>query len=253
MGAVGIVAGSGLEMAPPFVGWETVSAKSRFGVIEVRRGEIGGRTVLFCPRHGSEHTVPPHLVNYRAIIAGLSALGADRIIGTAAVGSLSCDIRPGTAAVLTDFMDFTRRGPVTFADGGAEGFAHTDLSEPYCPDISGALLHACGDSGIEVTTPCTYICVDGPRYETPAEITMYRRWGADVVGMTNAPEAILAREAGVCYGAVAVITNFACGISQMKLSHQEVLAAMGSVQDRLVRALVLAVEKIPGERGCSCR
>jgi 5'-methylthioadenosine phosphorylase len=242
-----------MEQAEPFAGWQPVNAETRWGVIEVREGEINGRTVLFCPRHGSEHSVPPHMVNYHAIIAGLRELGADRVIGTAAVGSLSCDIRPGTAVVLTDFIDFTRRGPATFADGGPEGFAHTDFTQPYCPEVSDALLGACGKAGLEVTTPCSYICVDGPRYETPAEIRMFRNWGADVVGMTNAPEAILAREAGLCYGAVGVITNYACGISPVKLSHEEVLAVMSSVEEKLVRAMVAAVKAMPEERGCGCR
>jgi 5'-methylthioadenosine phosphorylase len=160
---------------------------------------------------------------------------------------------PGTAAVLTDFIDFTRRGPITFFDESAPKVVHTDFSEPYCPEVSAALLTGCEANGLEVTTPCTYLCADGPRYETPAEISMFRSWGADVVGMTNAPEAILCREKGLCYGAIAVITNFAAGISPTPLSHAEVIAVMKSVEDKLAAAILTAVKALSEDSSCNCR
>ena len=253
MSTVGVIAGSGVESMDPFSTWTPIAADTRFGQVEVRRGTIDERPVLFVPRHGRGHVAAPHLINYRAIVSSLAELGAERIIGTAAVGSLSPDLGPGTAAVLTDFIDFTRRGPITLFDAVGAGVVHTDFSEPYCPEVSAALLAAAGKGGLEVTTPCTYICVDGPRYETPAEIAMFRSWGADVVGMTNAPEAILSREAGICYGAIAIVTNFAAGISSGRLSHAEVVATMRTVEDKLAGAIVEAIRELPEKRQCACR
>ena len=248
-----IIAGSGAESLEPFKSWKQVTIETRYGRAEVRQGEIEGRQVVFAARHGSNHTTAPHLINYRAIIGALVDLGVNRCIGTAAVGSLSLDIVPGTAAVLTDFIDFTRRDTITLFDTPETGVIHTDFSEPYCPEVSEALLTALGENELEATTPCTYLCVDGPRYETPAEIAMFRSWGADVVGMTNAPEAILCREAGICYGAVAIITNFAAGISPTPLSHAEVVAMMKSIENRLSYTLMRAITAIPIEHSCSCR
>lgn len=253
MSIVAVIAGSGAQDLDPFGAWEPLTVETRFGRAEVSRGEVDGRPVLFAARHGQEHATLPHLINYRAIVSSLSELGAQRIIGISAVGSLSTDLRPGTAAVLTDFIDFTRRGPITLFDALESGAAHTDFSEPYCPEVSAALLSAAGKAGLEVTTPCTYVCTDGPRYETPAETAMLRSWGGDVVGMTNAPEAILSREAGICYGAIAVITNFAAGISPTRLSHTEVVAVMRSVGDRLAAAILGAIRAMPADRNCSCR
>ncbi len=249
----GIIAGSGAESLEPFKNWDSCMTQTRYGVAEVRRGEIHGRTVLFVPRHGSFHSTAPHLVNYRAIVTALKDHGAERVIGTAAVGSLTTDLAPGTTAVLTDFIDFTRSDPVTFFDTIKQGVVHTDFTEPYCSDVSNSLLNALEKEGLEVTTPCTYICADGPRYETPAELSMFRAWGADVVGMTNAPEAILCREAGLCYGAVAIITNYAAGLSPTPLSHAEVVSAMSKVQERLALALTGAVATIPDQFNCLCR
>jgi len=247
-----IIAGSGAEHLSPFRDWESILVPTRFGTAEIRQGEISGKPVLFVARHGKEHSTAPHLINYRAIISALSELEAVRVIGTAAVGSLSNSIPPGTAAVLTDIIDFTRRGPITFFDDPAAGVVHTDFSEPYCSEISAVLLAAAEARGLEVTTPCTYICTDGPRYETPAEISMFRSWGADVVGMTNAPEVILSREAGLCYGSIAIITNFAAGISPKPLSHSEVVECMKSIEEKLAAALIGAVQALPTSWPCNC-
>jgi len=237
----------------PFRSWEIVPVETEYGGFELRRGEISGRTVLFTPRHGIGHTVPPHRINYKRIIAGLAKLGTERIIGTAAVGSLLIDLAPGTAAILTDFIDFSRQGPVTFFDSADDGVVHTDFSEPYCTEINAALLSAADTAQLEVATPCTYIRADGPRYETPAEIAMFRSWGADVVGMTNVPEAVLSRELGICYGAIAIITNFAAGISPKPLSHQEVVEMMASMSGKLSAMLIETIRAIPNDRSCACR
>lgn len=252
MSTVAIIAGSGVGELEPFRSWEIVPVETGYGAMELRRGEISGRTVLFTPRHGMGHTVPPHRINYKGIIAGLAKLGAERIIGTAAVGSLLIDFAPGTAAVLTDFIDFSRQGPITFFDSTVEGVVHTDFSKPYCAEVGAALLSAAEAAQLEVATPCTYIRADGPRYETPAEIAMFRSWGADVVGMTNVPEAVLSRELGICYGAIAIITNFAAGISPKPLSHIEVVEMMTSMSSKIAATLIETIRAIPRDRLCAC-
>lgn len=252
MSKIAVIAGSGAERLAPYKDWQPETVDTRFGPVHIRKGEVEGRSVVFTARHGMEHLVAPHLINYPAIISALSELGVERIIGTAAVGSLTDDIAPGTATVLTDFIDFTRRSPFTIFDTPESGVAHTDFTEPYCAQLSEALLEGLERSGLEVTTPCTYLCVDGPRYETPAEIAMFRSWGADVIGMTNVPEAILARESGCCYGAIAIITNYATGISPTRLSHAEVIAMMKSVEKQLSEAILGAIVALPLERRCSC-
>ncbi|MEN6520964.1 MAG: MTAP family purine nucleoside phosphorylase [Armatimonadota bacterium] len=251
MSTAAIIAGSGVGQLEPFCSWKTHSVETDYGTVELQRGEIDGSTVFFTPRHGRGHTVPPHRINYKALMSALGKLGVERIIGTAAVGSLLVDLSPGTAAVLTDFIDFSRQGVVTFFDS-PDGVVHTDFSEPFCPEVSDSLLVTAQKSGFEVTTPCVYLRSDGPRYETPAEIAMFRSWGADVVGMTTVPEAILAREMGICYGAIAIITNYAAGISPMPLSHSEVMAMMASMGDHLSRALLESARSLPVNKGCRC-
>lgn len=253
MSTSAIIAGSGVGEFEPFRSWEIVSVETTYGTVEVRIGKVDESTVLFTPRHGRGHMVPPHRVNYKALISALVQLGAERIIGTAAVGSLRVDLSPGTAAILTDFIDFSRQGVITFFDSSDTGVVHTDFTEPFCSDISKSLLAAAEKSRFEVTAPCVYLRADGPRYETPAEIAMFRSWGADVIGMTTIPETILARETGICYGALAVITNYAAGISPRPLSHTEVVAMMASLGNRLTTTLLGAVRSLPQNKGCGCR
>ncbi|MEN6371027.1 MAG: S-methyl-5'-thioadenosine phosphorylase [Armatimonadota bacterium] len=252
MSTAAIIAGSGVGQLEPFRSWEIHSVETSYGTVEVQRGEIDGSTVFFTLRHGRGHTVPPHLINYKALISALDKLGVERIIGTAAVGSLLIDLSPGTAAVLTDFIDFSRQGVITCFDSPNTGVVHTDFSEPFCPEISDSLFAAAEKSKFEVATPCVYLRADGPRYETPAEIAAFRSFGADVIGMTTVPEAILAREMGICYGAIAIITNYAAGISPTPLSHAEVVAIMTSMGDRLSKTLLESIRSLPPSKNCGC-
>lgn len=249
---IGIIGGSGLYDPKIMTDIVEDRIKTPFGEISVFRGRYGSRELVFLPRHGAGHTVPPHLVNYRANIWGLRALGVERIIATAAVGSLRRRLRPGDTVVIDQFLDFTKSRPMTFFDGGEHGVVHIDYTEPYCGEVRRSLLSAAHDAGLRAHDGGCYACMEGPRFETPAEIRMLDRLGADVVGMTSVPEVVLAREAGICYGTAAMVTNFAAGMAGQALSHQEVLDLMAANTAKLRRLLTGAVDRLASARACPC-
>lgn len=229
------------------------SVATRFGSAEVVQTRIGDRDVIFVPRHGPTHSTPPAQINYRAQIAALRKMGVEAVIGVCAVGSLRTDLAAGALAVLGDFIDLTKRRQDTFFDASGESVVHTDFSQPYCPVISEVLVNACSLVGASCESGAVYVGVEGPRYDTPAEIRLYASWGGDVIGMTNLPEAVLAREAGLCYGAIAVVTNLAAGLSPTPLNHDEVRSVVAAASDTLKRILLQAVASVPERRNCSCR
>lgn len=249
---VGIIGGSGVgaDRVLPTAGSRTVSTDH--GDVDVAAGELGGHGVAFVPRHGPGHTVPPHRVPYRALIRALSELGVERVVATAAVGALDPDLAPGTAVVIDQFLDFTACRPATFHEGGAEGVVHVDVTEPYCSDLGDVLEHAAGGAGLPVRRGGTYVCTEGPRFETAAEVRAFRLLGGDVVGMTGVPEVVLARELGLCYATVATVTNAAAGLSLGSLSHEEVLDAQAAMADRLAEVLRAVPTALPPERSCDC-
>ncbi len=209
---------------------------------------FAGDTV-FCPRHGPGHSLPPHRINYRANIWALWQLGVQRVLATAAVGSLRQQVRPGQVAVVDQFIDWTRARPFTFFD---REVAHTDFTVPYCPELRALLLASLPRQGLTGLNGGCYVCTEGPRYETAAEVRALAALGGDVVGMTNLPEVVLAREAGLCYALAAVVTNYGAGMGPDALDHAEVLAVMGRVQPALERALEDTLAALPAKRGCSC-
>jgi len=223
-----------------------------FGGVTVCIGNFHGREVAFVPRHGEKHSVPPHLINYRANIWSLRELGVERVLATAAVGSLNPDMRPGDFVLVNQFIDFTRSRKQTFYEGGEEGVFHVDMTDPYCPELRDFLFQCGNKLGFAVHREGVYVCTEGPRFETPAEIRMFRQWGGDVVGMTSVPEVVLARELGICYAAVAVVTNYAAGISPSMLTHSEVLEMMRINSERLRQILSAALEAVPAKRSCAC-
>ena len=249
---IGIIGGSGLYDPAMLTEIREDLVHTPFGDIHPLRGLYQGREVAFVPRHGKGHTVPPHLVNYRAIIWALKSLGAVRVMATAAVGSLRRQMKPGDAVIIDQFLDFTKSRPVTFFLGGSDGVVHLDYTEPYCGEVRRILLAAAGEAGLTVHDGGCYACMEGPRFETPAEIKMLDRLGGDVVGMTTVPEVVLAKEAGLCYGTVAMVTNYAAGLAGQPLSHQEVLDLMDANAERLKKLFGLALGILQDERVCRC-
>jgi 5'-methylthioadenosine phosphorylase len=204
---VAVIGGTGIGDfaldAPP----ETHIVATPWGDPLVRVGSLRGKTVAFLARHGAGHRLPPHRIPFRANIAALRRIGVRAVLATTAVGGLRRALAPGAFVVLDDFIDFTRsdgRGHTFFDEPGQ--VVHTDFTHPYSPELRAAVLEAAQALRIAVEPTGTYLCADGPRYESPAEVRLFASWGADVVGMTGVPEATLAREAGLHYAGISLVT-----------------------------------------------
>lgn len=228
------------------------TVQTKYGKAVVTIGNYGDKTVAFMPRHGNRHQLPPHKINYRANIAALKELGVQRVLSTTAVGSLRENIPPGTLVIIDQFIDMTKNREHTFYDEEGGPVYHSDFTEPYCPQLRNYLNNLLSGKGISFVNGGTYICTEGPRYESPAEISAFSKWGADMVGMTNVPEVTLAREAGLCYATLSLVTNLAAGISPHPLTHKEVVDVVKE-KIGLIRELFLELSAVlPLERGCNC-
>jgi 5'-methylthioadenosine phosphorylase len=193
-------------------------------------GKLNARDVAFLARHGYGHTIPPHAVNYRANIWALASQGVRNIVSIASVGGIRADLAPGNLAVPSQVIDYTHGRESTFFDG-EDGFVrHIDFTHPYCPILRGKLLEACQRAGTPVIDGGVYAVTQGPRLETAAEIERLGRDGADMVGMTGMPEAVLARELGMSYAALAVVANWAAGRGTSQAGI--VLAEIGKVLEQ---------------------
>ncbi len=250
MKSIGIIGGSGVY-SPEFIeNAKEISVKTDFGEISLTKGISNGRGVYFLTRHGKHHTIPPHKLNYRGNIMAFHILGVERIVATAAVGSINKNFSPGTFVILDQFLDFTKNRVETFFS--KEKVVHTDCTNPYCPEISATIKDAAAHFGYPHHLGGTYVAAEGPRFETKAEIKAYGILGGDVVGMTGVPEVVLAKELGMCYASIAVVTNFAAGISDHMLSHKEVIDKMAELNGKLRNILSFVIPKIPDERHCNC-
>ncbi len=234
---VAIIGGTGIGSRLLEEGARPVHVPTRYGL--VRAKELEDATLILA-RHGSGHKTPPHLVNYTAMSEALVILGVEYCFSSAAVGSLRADWLPGTLSVCSDLIDVSGRETVRFADSPQ----HTDMTEAFDPKARNALLRAAGEASIDVEDGGVYLCVNGPRYETPAEIAAYQMVGVDVVGMTAGTEAVAMREAGIRYACLAVVSNLAAGLHQSTLSHDEVVEQMSQTGDRAVAILTGAMSQI---------
>ncbi len=252
---IGIIGGTGVYDKSWLQNVTEHLVDTPYGKTQILQGQLDGdaRPVFFMNRHGLDHSMPPHLVNYRANLFGLRSLGVDRVVATAAVGSLNPGYAPGTLVLTDQFLDFTKTRAHTFHQGGPTGVVHTDMTVPYCPAMSDVLEEVAREVGIAVHRGGVYVATEGPRFESPAEIRAYRMLGGDVVGMTGVPEVVLARELGLCYSTLALVTNFAAGISQEALTHQEVLDVMASNVAHLRTLLLDAVPRLTVAGNCRCQ
>lgn len=247
-----IIGGTGMGELPGFTLEQKRMLNTRYGEATLWQGRIGEVEFVFLPRHGEGHTLPPHRINYRANMLALKQYGVQRILATAAVGSLNPVMKPGDFVIVSDFIDFTRERPLTIFDRPGE-VIHTDFTHAYCPDLRHLLEHVAETLQIPVHFSGTYLCADGPRYETPAEIRMFAQWGADIVGMTGVPEVVFAHELGMCYASVAIVTNWAAGISPSRLSHEEVVAMMRERRPVLLDWLSRVLQRASSEVCDYCR
>jgi len=246
---IAVIGGTGFEKL--FANFEKVIVGTPYGVPPpLFIGGLKGKEVVFLPRHGLEHSVPPHKVNYRANIYALHKVGVERIIAVNAVGAINKNFRPGDIVVPHDFADFTKTRVTTFYDEAP--VTHVDVSQPYCPEIRKVLIETAEKLGLTVQPEAVLVCTEGPRFETPAEIEMFRRLGFDVVGMTGLPEAVLAREIEICYACVCFVSNMAAGM-QERLTPKEVFDISRKVQPKIEQLLIGTIEALPVERkSCPC-
>lgn len=247
-----IIGGTGVYDPRMLDNIREVTQDTAYGKVSLTIGQYDGQEIAFIPRHGSKHSVPPHLINYRANIMGLSQLGVKSILATAAVGSLNLDLKPGMFVLADQFLDFTKSRINTFYDGGEQGVIHCDMTVPYCPELRQAVTQAAQECGFGLQNGGTYVCTEGPRFETAAEISMFKQFDGDLVGMTSVPEVCLARELGICYANISIITNYAAGISPTILTHSEVLQGMKESTGEVRKLMLESIKYISRERNCDC-
>ncbi len=213
MTVLAIIGGSGFSDFPALVIEGAHRVETPYGDTSapVLSGRLAGVRVLFLPRHGAGHRLPPHRINYRANLWALRASGAERVVGLAAVGGITERFSPLTLSVPHDLIDYTFGREQSIYDGESGALDHVDMTSPYCEDLRQALVRACAASGQCVVDGGVYGVTQGPRLETPAEIARMERDGCDLVGMTGMPEAGIARELGLRYASFAFVVNWAAG------------------------------------------
>lgn len=211
MRTLGVIGGSGLYAMEGLEDVEEHSVETSFGAPSdvIVSGTLSGVRLLFLPRHGRGHRLAPHEINYRANILALKQLGAEQIVSFSAVGSMKETIHPGDVVIVDQFLDRTRSRPSTFFEGVGV-VAHVSLADPVDAALSEALWRAAVAASARAHRGGTYVCIEGPQFSTRAESNLYRSWGVDVIGMTNLPEARLAREAELPYATVALATDYDC-------------------------------------------
>jgi len=245
---IAIIGGTGFEKL--FKDVKQIRLGTPYGIAPpVSIGKIDDKNLVFLPRHGPNHSLPPHKINYRANIYALHEMGVERILATNAVGAINRDLKPGDMVIPHDFVDFTKLRLATFYDEAP--VTHIDVSQPYCPEIRKLLIEAAKKLGLRVWDKAVLICTEGPRYETPAEIEMFRRLGCDIIGMTGIPEAVLARELEMCYATICYVSNMAAGI-QERLTAMEVSEISKQILPKIEQILIETVKVLPVEPGSNC-
>jgi 5'-methylthioadenosine phosphorylase len=271
---IGVFGGSGFYAflddvveVPVHTPYGAPSAPVAIGVVPGVGGSTGdGRRVAFLPRHGAHHELPPHRVNFRANVWAMRELGVRRLLGPCAAGSLRPDVGPGSFVVLDQLVDRTSgRNPDSFFDGGVVG--HVSFADPYCPELGSVVGDAAAAEGIEVHRSGTVVVIRGPRFSTRAESAAYRREGWDVINMTQYPEAYLARELGICYCGIALVTDHDTGVEGgvpgvggneggvgEAVRMDDVFAVLRANVDRTRALLFRAIPAIPSapEAKCAC-
>ena len=231
---LGLITGSGFYDLPGIQEAQPQEVHTAYGLVHLTRGNWNGCPVAFLPRHGIGHRVPPHRINYRANLQALHDVGTQAILATAVSGGINPQYKVGELVLIDQFIEFTHGRDHTFFD---EEVRHTDMSDPYDRDLRQLLLEIAAYEGVNLVDGGTYVCSNGPRFETAAEIQVYAGFGGDLVGMTGYPEVSLARELNLPYAAIGVVSNPAAGLSDKELSLEEIWNVLEYLSDPLHQLL----------------
>jgi len=253
MNKIGVIGGSGLYEIDGLNDIKEIDIETPFGrpSAPLITGRMGDAEMVFLPRHGQGHTILPAEINFRANIHALKQLGVQRILSISAVGSMKEEVKPGDMVIVDQFIDRTSGRPSTFFGDGI--VAHIPFAEPVCPELRQCFQESCQSLDINYHSQGTYLCINGPQFSTRAESNLYRQWGVDVIGMTNMPEARLAREAQICYATLALATDYDC----WKDDHDDVSvdAVLTIIRKnvenarKIIREMALRISPVAG---CSC-
>jgi len=251
---IGVIGGSGFYAL--LDGAKELRVETPYGppsdVVTV--GTVAGRSVAFLPRHGSHHTIPPHAINYRANIYALKSLGVKRILGPVAVGSLQPHIRPGDLVICSQYVDRTSARKDTFYDGPV--VMHVSMAEPFCPTLRTVAAQMAHQMEWRMHDGGTVVVIQGPRFSTRSESRWFRAQGWEVINMTQYPECALARELEICYGSIALITDYDVGVEGdpgvSAVTAQEVMVQFRENLTRLREFILRMIAAIPAKRDCPC-
>lgn len=235
MTKLGIIGGSGLNQLEGMTNSRQVMVETRYGTAQVTQGELHGHAVVFMPRHGEGHVLPPHQINYRANIAALKQLGVEQVVACNAVGGIHPDMGPGKLVVPDQIVDYSYGREHTFAEQG--DVIHIDFTYPYDETLRSSLLASLARLEIPHVDFGVYACTQGPRLESAAEITRLKRDGCDLVGMTAMPEAALAREAGLAYASLCLVANWGAGLTEDLITMEEILQVITSGVEQIHQVL----------------
>jgi 5'-methylthioadenosine phosphorylase len=221
---------------------------------QIAIARVGQRDVAFIPRHGRAHQIPPHSINYRANIHAMKQLGVQQILAPTAVGSLQPHIRRGDFVIVDQFIDRTRGRSDTFFDGPE--VSHISGAQPYCSELRSLTIEIGKKQGIKVHPGGTVVIIQGPRFSTRAESQWFTTQGWDVINMTQYPEVVLARELGICYANISLVTDYDAGVADdpdiEPVNIEEVIRVLADNNDRVKKLLLSVIESLPEKRTCDC-
>jgi len=248
---IGIFGGTGIYDSGMLQDSKEITMDTPYGKTSdsITIGNFHGTNIAFMPRHGRKHTIPPHMINYRANIWAFKELGVKRIISSSAVGSLQENFQPGNFALPTQFLDFTKSRKTSFSENGR--VIHISVADPFCPELQKTVIDSTEAQNIVLHKDCTYVCIEGPRFSTKAESKFFKSTGADIIGMTLVPECQLAREAQICYVSIATVTDYDVW-AEKPVTAKEVLETLSKNVEKTKELLTVLIDKIPKTKSCDC-
>jgi len=248
---IGIFGGTGIYDSGLLEDAKEITLDTPYGKTSdsITVGVFKGRKIAFMPRHGKKHSIPPHMINFRANIWAFKELGVKRIIAPSAVGSLKEEIKPSHFALPSQFLDFTKSREGSFSKDGK--VIHISVANPFCPELQNVVVKTATEQNVTIHKDCTYVCIEGPRFSTKAESKFFRSAGADIIGMTLVPECQLAREAQMCYVSVSTVTDYDVW-AEKSVTAKEVFETISKNVEKIKKMLIKLIDEIPQQRRCSC-